>query len=130
MKKLFRFQYEPCNGTCYAPEAEFFSELRNAPKNKLSIVIDKIVTAHDRMCNNPDMRFAVDHDENSGVYIGSWINRKTLDLFSSDSFIDCVDQLTSHILVEVSSSQQHKQNCNYSENQENLAEMILNSIAL
>lgn len=130
MKKLFRFQYEACNGTCYAPEEQFFIDLRAVPLSQLHGVVDKIVTAHNRTCNNPNMRFAVDLDETHNIYIGSWMNNGTLDLFSSSSFIDVVDQLSSHILDVVPEAQtEYDNNCEFGEGHENLAEMILNAVA-
>ena len=61
MRKLFRFKYEPCNGTCYCYEEIFYEELRGQPH--VSSLIDLVVQAHDNLCDNPDYSFGIDKCE-------------------------------------------------------------------
>lgn len=129
MQKLFRFQYEACNGTCYGNGDRFFQDLKDVPKAELTQLINKIVDAHNRMCNNPNMRFGLDFDQTNKIYIGNWMNNGTLDLFTSTNFMDVVTQLTSHVLKVVPVSQsEYENNCEFGEGHENLAEQILNAI--
>ena len=40
MKKLFRFKYEPCNGTCYAYQPIFIKELSRVSKDNIFKLIN------------------------------------------------------------------------------------------
>ena|SRR5271165_5495898 len=130
MKKLFRFQYEKCNGTCYAPEDTFKEALKNVPEKELETLIMNIVEAHDSTCDDPEQRFSVDYDENNKIFIGSFINGKTLDLFSDKSFVNLINSLTSHVIKENKNKIITSDQCVYGNNgNENLAEKILKLVA-
>lgn len=129
MKKLFRFQYESCSGTCYHPGEEFFQELRKINSVKLNTTIDKIVKAHDSTCDDPTQRFGIDFCEDTKVYIGNFLNGTRLDLFTDKNFINVVDKLIEFVLETNKSKEAKLGDCIYGQTgQENLAEMILNSI--
>ena len=130
MKKVFRFQYEPCVGTCYAHSPIFFSELKKAPQELLTSTIDKIVAAHDSTCDDITQRFGVDYDEANNIYVGSFMNGTRLDLFSDKSFLTLANILSSHVLKENEGKAVSSADCKFGENgNENLAELILTSVA-
>jgi len=54
MRKLFRFKYEPCNKTCYAYCQRLMTELRALPKVECQELVDAMVKAHNRLCDNPE----------------------------------------------------------------------------
>jgi len=126
MKKLFRFQYEKCSGTCYHPSPEFFEELRCLDKTVLKRVVDKVVASHDRVCNDPEMRFGVDYDEKSKHYIASFVNHGKLDLFTSRVFMGAVEEMCEFILSEVQGGASG--DCEYDHTTEKLHEAIMRAV--
>lgn len=98
MKKLFRFKYEPCNGTCYAPEDVFFSQMKQIQQNEKLKIIEKIVTAHDKMCDNPSYSFGLDMCEKTNLFIGHFNQPDRLDVFTGVTLQECIDDMTSYIL--------------------------------
>ena len=130
MKKLFRFQYEKCNGTCYTGGDDFYKELENQPKSVIRELVDKIVAAHDSTCDDPNQRFGIDYDEENKIFIGSFLNNMKLDIFSDKDFVRLVDTLMTHVLSENTNKVINRENCVFGLNgQENLAEVILNAIS-
>lgn len=130
MKKVFRFQYEPCVGTCYQYKDIFQKELGKISKENLKSIVNKIVEAHDSTCDDPSQRFGVDYDENNQLFVGSFINGTKLDLFSDNSFELLINTLTSHVLKENKNKTYVSGQCTYGNNgNENLAEIILESVS-
>lgn len=130
MKKIFRFQYEPCTGTCYTGGNDFYQELKKADTNKLNSIINNIVKAHDSTCDDLDQRFGVDYDEENKIFIGTFLNGRRLDMFSDKSFLNLVDTLSNHVLNENKNKLIKEEGCVFGINgNENLAELILKSVA-
>lgn len=129
MKKLIRFQYEPCNGTCYtAPDDDFFKELENLDEEILFKTIKNIVHAHDRICDKINMGFGIDYCVENKIYVGTFSYEGKLDLFSSKSFIDCIFQLTNYILNKIKFNESYK--CEYSTGkEENLFKELLYKVS-
>lgn len=113
MKKLFRFKYEPCSGTCYAPEKKFFDELRALDLKSKNELIAKIVSAHESTCDDPTQLFAVDYDETTKTYIGTALIDGRLDLFSSNSFVDLIEVLTNFVKLQNAGKQRAIGSCVY-----------------
>lgn len=130
MKKLFRFKYEPCSGTCYCPGDKFFEELNKFDEDGKKQLINKIVSAHDSTCDDPNQLFAIDYDENVGVYIGTVFDNGRLDLFSDKSFVSLVDALTSFVKKQNEGRASKSGNCVYGASGiEDLANIILKQCA-
>lgn len=130
MKKVFRFQYEPCAGTCYAHEELFTTELRRIPLENLESMVSKIVAAHDSICDDSSQRFGVDYCEVNNIFVGSFINGTRLDLFSNKNFFNLINTLSEHVLSENKNKKKSFGDCIYGLNgNENLAEIILKLVA-
>lgn len=129
MKKIFRFQYEPCLGTCYAPNDQFYDELRMLNPSKMGEIVALVSKAHDLICNDHSMRFGIDQDENTGSYIAHFVTPNRVDLFSSDKFVDVAEQVSQHIIASVAPNQNSlDQGCEFSKEKENLADFIINTV--
>lgn len=100
MRKLFRFKYEPCNGTCYAFCEKLPEELRKLISEDRKILVDKMVKAHDKLCDNPDYSFGVDVDEINNVFVAHFRTPEKLDLYSDKSFSHVVEQVCKQVLAE------------------------------
>lgn len=130
MKKLFRFKYEPCSGTCYAPDDKFFEELKKLDEVAKLSLINKIVSAHDSTCDDPDQLFAVDYDETTRMYVGTAFDNGRLDLFSDSSFVNLVEILTSFVKKQNEGRTPKAGNCVYGASGiEDLANIILRQCA-
>lgn len=91
MRKLFRFKYEPCNGTCYAYCDRLIAELRKLADPR--ILVSHMVAAHNKLCDNPDYSFGVDVDEKENVFVAHFRTPEKTDLYSGRSFEDVVNEV-------------------------------------
>lgn len=124
MKKLFRFKYEPCNGTCYAPEIIFFEEMKKITQDDKIKLTKKIVKAHDQLCDNSDYSFGLDMCEKTNLFIGHFRQPERLDLFTGNTLSECIDDMTNYIIQ--TNIPKMEGLCVYGDNgPENLAEQIL-----
>lgn len=100
MKKVFRMQYEPCNGDCYAHGQEFFKLMKSLldDEAKFKTLTEKLVKIHEPLCGNVNLRYAMDLDENTGVYIGTFTHYGRLELFSNKDPIKLMDEMADNIL--------------------------------
>lgn len=98
MRKLFRFKYEPCNGTCYAWCDHLIEELRELDVTKRNQIVSLMVDAHNKLCDNPDFSFGVDVDENHTVFVAHFRTPERTDLFHSRVFSECVEKVCSEVL--------------------------------
>lgn len=98
MRKLFRFKYEPCNGTCYAWCDVLPGELNKMPDEERKETVRMMVDAHSRLCDNPDYSFGVDMDSVRGLFVGHFRTPGSTELFSADSFGECVTKVCGKVL--------------------------------
>ena len=96
MRKLFRFKYEECNGTCYAYGPAFKEELSKL--TDLDSVIDPVVEAHDHMCDNPDYSFGIDMNDD-GIYVGFIKTPVRVDTYTDTSFIAMCEKLNKDVMA-------------------------------
>jgi hypothetical protein len=128
MKKLFRFKYEPCNGTCYAHGSIFYEELRKLNPQRIKKLVTQIVAAHDKLCDSTEYSFGVDLCEQTGVFIGHFRQPARLDIYSGKTLESCVLELTQAVLS--THIPQDAGTCNFGNSgSENLAEEILKHVA-
>jgi hypothetical protein len=124
MRKLFRFKYEPCNGTCYAPEKIFFRELSELTQASRIEMVDTIVKAHDKLCDNPAYSFGIDLDEDLNVFVGVFVQPGRVDTFAGKTLEECVLKLCTAVINTNIPTQEGQ--CNFGNaGAENLAEKIL-----
>ncbi len=98
MKKLFRFKYEPCNGTCYTRDDVFFREMSKIDQVTKERLVDTIVEAHDNLCDNPDYYFGLDLCEESGVFIGHFVQPGRTDIFTGSSLSQCINKICTNVI--------------------------------
>ena len=128
MKKLFRFKYEPCNGTCYAHQPIFFKEMKKLTLNERTTLVNEIVKAHDNLCDNPNYYFGLDLCQESNVFIGHFVQPDRLDTFSGKTLNECILKMSKHIInTEIP---QLEGSCNFGhQGYENLSEQIMQACA-
>lgn len=73
MKKIFRMQYEPCLGTCYAYDQELMKQLflLQSQPDKFNDLLNNLNYIHDKSCGNLNLGFILDYDEN--MFIGTFL---------------------------------------------------------
>lgn len=95
MRKLFRFKYEPCNGNCYAWCAVLPEELNRLGERRESLV-QNMVNAHEKLCDNPEYSFGVDVEDD--VFVGHFHSPQGTELFFGPSFEQAVNKTCSSVL--------------------------------
>ena len=124
MKKLFRFKYEPCNGTCYAHQPIFFSEMKKLQQLEKEALVEKIVKAHDQLCDNPEYYFGLDMCEKTGLFIGHFVQPERTDIFTGETLAECISDMADTVIA--TDIPKLKGHCTYGDSgAENLAEQIL-----
>lgn len=98
MRKLFRFKYEPCNGTCYAWCDVLPNELMKISEQKRQEIVGLMVKAHNNLCDNIDYSFGVDLDENTKMFVAHFRTPKSTDIFVGTTFSDCVRKVCDRVL--------------------------------
>lgn len=93
MKKLFRFKYEPCNGTCYTWCDVLPTELRKLTQSDREDLVNKMVQAHDKLCDNPNYSFGVDLDQENRFFVAHFRTPEKLDLYSGLQFKQVVEKV-------------------------------------
>lgn len=97
-RKIFRFKYEPCNGTCYAWCEALVHCLRNDPDH--TQLVNMMVEAHEKLCDNPDYSFGVDFSQKTGVYVAHFRTPDKLNVFASTSFREVVEDVCAAVMDE------------------------------
>lgn len=98
MRKLFRFKYEPCNGTCYAYCDILVEELTKLEEVWRKFLVFNMVQAHAKLCDNPDYSFGVDMDENTGMFAAHFRTPEKTDLYLNPNFSDCVNEVCKAVM--------------------------------
>jgi len=99
MRKLFRFKYEPCNGTCYAWCDHLPNELNKYEEEKRKQLVISMVQAHAKLCDNPDYSFGVDKDEKHNMFVAHFRTPLGTDTFLQASFADVVADVCSTVMM-------------------------------
>lgn len=99
MRKIFRMQYEPCNGDCYAwddvlPLVDVEGDIKH-----LKELMDKFILAHNPLCGNINLRYGIDFDEQSRLFIGSFWHYGKLELFTNSNSLVLVEQLLDYAIA-------------------------------
>ena len=113
MRKIFRMQYEPCNGDCYAWDGDDDNDsgsdsdgddtlplgpLRSDPV-RLKRIMDKLVAMHQELCGNVNLRYGIDLDEENKLYIGSFWHYGKLELFTHKNLYVLVEIMADYVLA-------------------------------
>lgn len=98
MRKIFRFKYEPCNNMCYAWCDKLPSLLRTMGEKERVTLVDRMVKAHDNLCDNPDYSFGVDTDENMTNFVAHFRTPEFTHIYHSRSFEECVNKVCDDVL--------------------------------
>ncbi len=128
MKKLFRFKYELCNGTCYQYDDIFYSELKGLSLEARVSLVGVVTKAHDKLCDNPEYYFGLDKCEKTDLFVGHFRQPTRLDLFSSANLSDVINEMASFVIN--TDIPQLIGECKFGNNgDENLSEIILSACA-
>lgn len=116
MRKVFRMQYEPCNGDCYAwgddddddvkhENTASFSSIRSLKDNlpRLKSLMDRLVKIHEPLCGNANMRYAIDQDTKTGLYVGSFWHYGKLELVMNSTILNTLEDLIEMVLKHITS---------------------------
>jgi len=114
MRKIFRMQYEPCNGDCYSyddsdddnsseSDSEDSDQLPLGPLRwdlkRMKNIIDKLVAMHQPLCGNVNLRYGIDLDETNNIFIGSFWHYGKLELFTGKDLYNLVESMADFILT-------------------------------
>lgn len=99
MRKLFRFKYEPCNGTCYAWCDALPEELNKLTDEDRRLLVFSLVQAHNKLCDNPDFSFGIDRDDNTGMFVAHYRTPEKTDTFLHPSFAESVRVICEVVLL-------------------------------
>lgn len=95
---MFRFKYEPCNGTCYAWCDSLIRRLREMDETKRRQLVQMMVDAHNRLCDNPAYSFGVDTDDKN-LFVAHFRTPEKTDLYSGTSFSEVVEQVCTAVMA-------------------------------
>jgi hypothetical protein len=124
MRKLFRFKYEPCNGTCYAWCDFLPNELNKLAEEERRFLVEGMVKAHDRICDNSDYSFGVDFDKDTQVFVAHFRTPTSTDILVKNTFKACVEEICARVMDTKIPTATGA--CSYGENgAENLGQEIL-----
>lgn len=98
MRKLFRFKYEPCQGTCYAWCDALPEELNKLNEADKRLIVELMVSAHNKLCDNPEYSFGIDRQDKSGMFVSHFRTPERTDTFLDSSFFSSVQQICSVVL--------------------------------
>ena len=98
MRKLFRFKYEPCNGTCYAWCDVLPEELNKMSDEERKSTIETMVEAHSHLCDNPDYSFGIDREDVTRMFVAHFRTPAGVETFLGKSFQESVQQVCSQVL--------------------------------
>jgi hypothetical protein len=120
MRKIFRMQYEPCNGTCYAWEDDWEDDDDSGPRGggsssdgdsdilplralrfdqvRLKSIMTKLVAMHQELCGNKNLRYGIDLDEDNGLFIGSFWHYGKLELFTETCHLRLIEKMAEFVL--------------------------------
>lgn len=86
-------RYEPCNGRCYAPDEVLELKELSLSMAEAAILLDRILAIHEPACGNENLAYGMDYDEDTEVFVASFIHFVSLDLFVSRDGIACINKL-------------------------------------
>lgn len=123
MRKIFRMQYEPCMGTCYAWDNDKDDDDRDTDRGgtstsdddggdsdilplhhlandlpRLKALMTKLVAMHQELCGNKNLRYGIDLDEDNQIFIGSFLHYGKLELFTETCHIRLIEKMADYVL--------------------------------
>lgn len=99
MRKLFRFKYEPCKGDCYAWCDSLPEELNKLSDVERKSVVQMMVGAHAKLCDNPEYSFGIDRDDVRGMFVAHFRTPAATDTFLHSTFADSVRAISTVVLA-------------------------------
>src|SRR5687768_15094160 len=93
MRKIFRMKHEPCTGACYAGGDVVDLSFLAHNKAELRRILEKMIRAHDPICGNENLSYAIDLDERTGIFVASFIHYGKLDLFCNRDLLQLLHEL-------------------------------------
>lgn len=115
MKKIFRMQYEPCLGTCYAYDDILMLEINKLKSNKtkLNKLLQCLEFIHDKTCGNKDIGFTLDYDE--GLFLGVFLTPNNTQAFCSYSLVGCYEKFVKILswYLELNIIENNKEVCDH-----------------
>lgn len=103
MRKVFRMKYEPCNGQCYTcHEVVNLTSLAN-DQVTLRRLLDKMVKAHEPLCGNANIAYGIDFDEESRIFIASFMHYGKLELFANQDLVKVLETLCDSAIAHFAS---------------------------
>lgn len=98
MRKLFRFKYEPCEGTCYAWCDHLPYQLNMMSELDRKKTIDLMVKSHNNLCDNPDFSFGIDMDDKTGIFVAHFRTPDKTNLYAHQTFEEAVREVCNVVL--------------------------------
>lgn len=99
MRKLFRFKYEPCAGTCYHWCDALPEELNKINEADRRLIVTLMVEAHAKLCDNPDYSFGIDRQDVTGMFVAHFRTPEQTDTFLNPNFSESVQAVCKVVLA-------------------------------
>lgn len=96
MRKLFRMQYESCNGQCYAYSDVMRIHTLGLDAQGAAAFLKRLVAMHAPSCGNDQLGFKLDVDETTfeaPVFVASFQRYGALDLFLGKTPLEAMDKM-------------------------------------
>jgi hypothetical protein len=103
MKKVFRMKYEPCNGECYVGPDVINLSFLAGNLVELKKITTKLIKAHEPLCGDVNLAYAIDYDEINKLFIGTFLHYGKLELFSGKDILYVLNQLCDAAITHFSS---------------------------
>ena len=100
MRKMFRFKYEPCKGTCYAWCDSLPEELNKYSDRERKNIVTYMVETHDHLCDNQEYSFGIDRQDETGMFVGHFRTPKATDTFLDRDFMTMVGMVCAAVMRE------------------------------
>jgi len=107
MRKIFRMQYEPCTGMCYAPDQPFFQVMGElaTDKPRLKKLMSQLLEVHTFLCGNENMKWAIDQHPRTGVYVGVLNHYGQTETYSGCNPLSLMEEMCAHAVEIVATKE-------------------------
>lgn len=96
-RKLFRMGYEPCNGLCYAPSDVVNVSLLAEDVPRYERLKTKMLAIHEPACGDVNIRYALDMDEESGLFIATFVHYGKVEMMVGKHLVETLEDFCDYV---------------------------------
>jgi hypothetical protein len=93
MRKLFRMKYESCTGMCYAPSDVMKIHTLGLDVKGAAAFLKRLLAMHAPSCGNDSLSFALDADEEYGMFLATFVRYGAIDHFIGKTPLEAMDKM-------------------------------------